>query len=192
LINTSEILKSYWWLFLILIVGMVFLFRRIRKTTKGRYTIDKFILRLPFIGSLARKYAVARFARTLGSLLENGVPLLSALEIVKNIVGNVIIADTVEIAAQEVEKGQGLGKALEASQAFPHLSVQMIQVGEQSGNLEAMLEKVADVFENEVESVLTALTSILEPIIILIMGGVVAFIVLSIVLPIMEMQQLVR
>jgi len=95
-------------------------------------------------------------------------------------------------AAQEVEKGQGLGKALEASQAFPHLSVQMIQVGEQSGNLEAMLEKVADVFENEVESVLTALTSILEPIIILIMGGVVAFIVLSIVLPIMEMQQLVR
>jgi len=192
LINASEILKSYWWLFLILIVGMVFVFRSIRKTAKGKYAIDKFILRMPFIGSLSRKYAVARFSRTLGSLLENGVPLLSALEIVKNIVGNVIIAETVETAAQEVERGHGLGKALEASQAFPHLSVQMIQVGEQSGQLEPMLEKIADVFENEVESVLTALTSILEPIIILIMGGVVAFIVLSIVLPIMEMQQLVK
>lgn len=192
LINASEILKSYWWLFLILIVGMIFLFRRIRKTAKGKYAIDKFILRMPFIGPLSRKYAVARFSRTLGSLLENGVPLLSALEIVKNIVGNVIIAETVETAAQEVERGHGLGKALEASQAFPHLSVQMIQVGEQSGQLEPMLEKIADVFENEVESVLTALTSILEPIIILVMGGVVAFIVLSIVLPIMEMQQLVK
>ena len=192
LINTSEILKSYWWLFLILIVGIIFLFRRVRKTAKGKYTIDKFILRMPFAGSLAKKYAVARFSRTLGSLLENGVPLLSALEIVKNIVGNVIIAETVETAAQEVERGRGLGKALEASHAFPHLSVQMIQVGEQSGQLEPMLEKIADVFENEVESVLTALTSILEPIIILLMGGVVAFIVLSIVLPIMEMQQLVK
>jgi len=192
LINASEILKSYWWLFLILIIGMVFLFRSIGKTAKGKYAIDKFILRMPFIGPLSRKYAVARFSRTLGSLLENGVPLLSALEIVKNIVGNVIISETVETAAQEVERGHGLGKALEASSAFPHLSVQMIQVGEQSGQLEPMLEKIADVFENEVESVLTALTSILEPIIILIMGGVVAFIVLSIVLPIMEMQQLVR
>ena len=192
LINTSEILKSYWWLFLILIIGLYILFRRVRKTEKGKQAIDKLILKLPLMGPLARKFAVARFARTLGSLLENGVPLLSALGIVKNIVGNAIIAETVEVAAQAVEKGHGLGKALEASDAFPHLAVQMIQVGEQSGQLEAMLEKIADVFENEVESVLTALTSVLEPIIILIMAVVVGFIVFSVVMPIMEMHQLVK
>lgn len=192
LISTGDILKSFWWLILILIVAVIFCFRALRKTKRGRYIIDRFILSLPIAGELVKKLAVARFARTLGSLLENGVTLLSSLEIVKNIVGNVLIAEVVEKAAGDVEKGQALGKAIESSNIFPNLSVQMILVGEQSGELETMLNKVADVFENEVESTVIAMTSWLEPVIILIMGVVVAFIVLSIVLPIMEMNRLIK
>jgi general secretion pathway protein F len=175
-----------------LIVAVIFCFRALRKTERGRYITDRFILSLPIAGELVKKLAVARFARTLGSLLENGVTLLSSLEIVKNIVGNVLIAEVVGKAASDVEKGQALGKAIESSNIFPNLSVQMILVGEQSGELETMLNKVADVFENEVESAVIAMTSWLEPVIILIMGVVVAFIVLSIVLPIMEMNRLIK
>jgi general secretion pathway protein F len=192
LISTGDILKSFWWLILILIVAVIFCFRALRKTERGRYITDRFILSLPIAGELVKKLAVARFARTLGSLLENGVTLLSSLEIVKNIVGNVLIAEVVGKAASDVEKGQALGKAIESSNIFPNLSVQMILVGEQSGELETMLNKVADVFENEVESAVIAMTSWLEPVIILIMGVVVAFIVLSIVLPIMEMNRLIK
>jgi len=192
LISTGDILKSFWWLIFILIVAVIFCLRALRKTERGRFITDRFILSLPIAGELVKKLAVARFARTLGSLLENGVTLLSSLEIVKNIVGNVIIAEVVEKAASDVEKGQALGKAIESSNIFPNLSVQMILVGEQSGELETMLNKVADVFENEVESTVIAMTSWLEPVIILIMGVVVAFIVLSIVLPIMEMNRLIK
>ncbi len=135
---------------------------------------------------------MARFSRTLGSLLENGVTVLIALDIVRNIVGNVQIADTVGQAATEVGQGKSLWLALSEGQAFPMLAVQMIQVGEQSGELEKMLYKIADVFENEVETTILRLTSYLEPVMILVMGCIVGFIVLSICLPIFEMNQLIR
>jgi general secretion pathway protein F len=144
------------------------------------------------LGVLVQKLAVARFSRTLGSLLENGVSMLIALEIVKNIAGNKLISDTVENAASGVSKGQALGDALSEGQTFPQLSIQMIQVGEQSGQLEAMLNKVADVYEKEVESTILRLTSYLEPLMILVMGAIVGFIVLSICLPIFEMNQLIK
>jgi general secretion pathway protein F len=192
LISTGDFLKAYWWLLFLLLILVFFCFRAMRKRKKGRYIIDRFLLSMPVAGELMRKLAVARFSRTLGSLLENGVTMLSSLEIVKNITGNVLIAEVVENAAKEVERGNSLGKAIEVHDVFPNLSVQMIQVGEQSGELEAMLNKVADVYENEVESTLVAMTSWLEPVIILVMGVVVAFIVLSIVLPIMEMNKLVQ
>ena len=153
--------------------------------------VDKTVLHLPLIGHLTKKIAAARFSRTLGSLLDNGVSMLSALEIVKNIVGNAIISDTIEDAAIEVGKGQGLGASFETSPVFPNLSIQMIRLGEQSGELETMLDKVADVYENEVESTILGLTALLEPVMILIMGVVVGFIVLAICLPIFEMNQLV-
>lgn len=192
LLAISALFKGYWWLFILLGIVLLIVLQLGRRTEKGRYYWDTALLSLPLLGSLFRRLAVARFARTLGSLLENGVSMLVALDIVKNVVGNSIIADAVEAAASEVEKGRALGKSLEASDSFPRLSIQMIQVGEQSGELETMLNKVADVFENEVESTIVALTSLLEPIIILIMGVVVAFIVLSIVLPIIEMNQLIK
>jgi general secretion pathway protein F len=192
LIFLSDFLKSYWWSIFIIIAAMVVFFNRAKKTDKGRYWIDKTMLMLPGIGILVKKLAVARFARTLGSLLDNGVSMLIALDIVKNIAGNKLIADSVETAAIEVGKGQGVGAALAGSGIFPQLSIQMIQVGEQSGQLETMLSKISDVFENEVEVTILRLTSYLEPIMILGMGTVVAFIVLSICLPIFEMNQLIR
>jgi general secretion pathway protein F len=192
LIRLSALVQSGWWLLLLVVVGLVVLVRMLGKTAKGRFLIDRTLLRLPAVGALVRKMAVARFSRTLGSLLENGVVLLSALEIVKNVVGNVLLADAVAAAAREVGKGQGLGNALAASRVFPDLPIQMISVGEQSGQLEAMLYKVADVYENEVQATILRMTSLLEPVMILLMGIVVGFIVLAICLPIFEMNTLIR
>jgi len=192
LIFLGEFFKAYWWS-IILVFGIIwFFFNRVKKNDKGRYWIDKTILAIPLTGNLARKLAVARFARTLGSLLENGVSMLIALDIVKNIAGNILISEAVETAAIEVGKGQGLGAALSGRGVFPQLSIQMILVGEQSGELEKMLTKIADVFENEVETSIMRLTSYLEPVMILVMGICVLFIVLSICLPIFEMNQLIR
>lgn len=191
LISLSELFKSFWWAFLIILIAIPIVLRSIKKTKKGRMMVDRAILRIPLVGHLIKKIAAARFSRTLGSLLDNGVPMLSALEIVKNIVGNVIIASTIEDTAIKVGKGQGLGASLETSLTFPDLAIQMIHLGEQSGELETMLNKVADVYEKEVESAVLGLTALLEPVMILVMGVVVGFIVLSICLPIFEMNQLV-
>ncbi len=192
LIALSDIFKSYWWALAVAAVGVFAAFQAFKRTEKGRHAVDNAVLRMPMVGALSRKMAVGRFSRTLGSLLENGVSMLSALEIVKNIVGNVILADAIERAAKEVGKGQSLGKALSEFDVFPPLSIQMVQVGEQSGELEGMLYKVADVYEGEVESTVLSLTSLLEPLMILLMGVIVGFIVLSICLPIFEMNQLIR
>ena len=192
LIAVSAFFKRYWWLMALAVVAAAVVLRRLKKTPRGEYIYHRTILRLPVIGLLVRKLAVARFARTLGSLLENGVPLLNSLDIVKNITGNRLIAEAIEAAAVEVGRGQPLARSLEPGDTFPDLSIQMIQVGEQSGNLEQMLKKIADVYETEVASRVLAMTSLLEPVMILVMGVVVGFIVLSICLPIFEMNQLVK
>jgi general secretion pathway protein F len=192
LIIISDIFKNYWWVIIIGIGIFLFILRAVKKTVKGGYFFDKIKLISPIFGPLIKKLATARFARTLGSLLENGVSMLPALGIVKNIVANVLIADVIEAASKEVGKGKGLGPALAEGEIFPDLSIQMIQVGEQSGKLEDMLNKIADVFEGEVETSIMSMTSLLEPVMILIMAVIVGFIVLSICLPIFEMSQLVR
>jgi len=191
LIAFSDLFKHYWWVILIMIFVVILALRSFKKTSKGSCFLDKSLLSFPLVGTLARKLAVARFSRTLGSLLENGVPMLHALEIVKNIVGNIIISNAIETAAKEVEGGQGLGMVLTESKVFPNLFTQMVKVGEQSGELEKMLKKAADVYENEIELSVMNITSMLEPVMILIMGIIVAFIVISICLPIFEMNQLV-
>ncbi|MGD9241297.1 MAG: type II secretion system F family protein, partial [Desulfobacterales bacterium] len=192
LIFLSNFFKSFWWVILILLAAAAITLQRLKKTENGRYAYDKTILSLPVFGILARKLAVARFTRTLGSLLENGVSMLIALDIVKNIAGNVLISNAVQSAAQDVGKGQALWASLNEGRVFPQLSIQMIQVGEQSGQLEGMLNKIADVFEKEAESSILRLTSYLEPVMILVMGCMVGFIVLSICLPIFEMNQLIK
>jgi len=191
LIAISDFLKNWWWAFFLIVVALEIAFYLYKKTPQGRWIVDRLKIRLPVIGPLVRKLAVARFSRTLGTLQENGVPMLQALEIVKNIAGNIIISDAVTEAAVEVGKGLSLGASLGRHPVFPDLFIQMVEVGEQSGELEAMLNKVAEVFENETETRITAMASLLEPVMILVMAVVVGFIVLSICLPIFEMNQLV-
>lgn len=192
LIGTSELFKSYWWILFILVTCVLFALRAVRKNEKGHRWIDEHVLRLPLAGALSGKLATARFARTLGSLLDNGVSMLPAMDIVKNVVGNIHISEIIENAAVDVGKGQALHKSLEAGDVFPPIAIQMIMVGEQSGNLEEMLNKVADVFEKEVETTVMRMTALLEPIMVLIMAAMVLFIILSIFLPILEMRTLVR
>ncbi len=192
LIIISDFCKQYWWALLLLLCILFFSIRQFIKTEKGRLYWDRLMLKFPGGGVLVKKLAVARFTRTLGSLLENGVTMLAALDIVRNIVGNVLLSQAIDKAAEDVGKGQGLGMSLAETDVFPPLSIQMILVGEQSGELEPMLNKVADVYENEVESTVMSLTSLLEPLMILVMAAIVGFIVLSICLPIFEMNELIR
>ncbi|WP_300461049.1 type II secretion system inner membrane protein GspF [Desulfobacula sp.] len=192
LINTSHSLKQWWWLILGVIGGVIFSYRMIIKNPVVQTAVDQFILKLPLLGELVRKISVARLTRTLGSLLENGVSLLDALDIVQNVTGNTIIANAIMEAKKEVERGRELGDVLSQNPNFPYLAVQMIKVGEQTGNLESMLKKTAQVYDDEIETTIIGMTSLLEPVIILVMAVVVGFIVLSICLPIFEMNQLVK
>ncbi|OGP57443.1 MAG: type II secretion system protein GspF [Deltaproteobacteria bacterium RBG_13_49_15] len=191
LISISQILKSLWWLALAILAGSVFSIVRFKNTPYGRRFFDKTILELPVVGVLVMKLSVARLARTLGSLLENGVSMISALEITKNVSGYIPISDAVEACTDEISKGTGLAEALSSRNLFPHLFIQMVRVGEQTAKLESMLEKISDMYEKDVSSQVSRATSLLEPVMILVMGLIVGFIVLSICLPIFEMNQLV-
>ena len=192
LMAISNLFKGYWWL---IIIGLIFLIvglRRYLQTPKGALRWDRVKLRLPLFGGIILRGAVARFARTLATLLQGGLPILNSLEIVKTVVNNQLLAQAIEETKAEVREGEGIAPSLKRSGLFPAIVTHMIATGEASGNLEEMLAKVADAYEAEVETKVTALTSILEPLIILAMGIVVGFIVISILLPIFEMNQLVR
>ncbi|MDY6971172.1 MAG: type II secretion system inner membrane protein GspF [Thermodesulfobacteriota bacterium] len=192
LIGASGFLKSFWWLILLALAGGIILVKRLINTPRGNQTWDEIKLRVPVLGAVNRKMAMARFGRTLGSLLQSGVPLLSALEIVRNIVNNTRIAGDIDKTMEQIKAGKGLAAPLAQSPWFPPIAVQMISVGEQSGEMENMLNKIADIYERETESQIKAMTSMLEPTMIVIMGLTVGFIVISILLPIFEMNQMVR
>jgi general secretion pathway protein F len=192
LINVSEFLKSFWWLLLACLVVAVILLKQFRKTPKGSYIWDEIKIRVPVFGSISLRLAIARFGRTLGNLLDSGVPLLTALEIVRNIVNNVLISDVIDNAMDEIQAGKSLAAPLSRSTWFPPMAIQMISVGEQSGELEKMLNKIADIYEREAESRITVMTSMLEPIMILVMALVVGFMLISILLPIFEMNTLIK
>lgn len=192
LINLSNLLANYWWLVLLLIIGIVFGVRYALNRPTGRRFWDRMKLTLPGLSDVNIKIASARFSRTLSSLLHAGVPLFTSLGIVKNILNNTLLAEVIEDAAIELEKGKSLSHILRGSKWFTPMLVQMIAVGEQSGALEKMLDKAATSYEKEIEAKILALTSMIEPVMILTMGLVVAFIVISILLPIFEMNQLIR
>jgi general secretion pathway protein F len=192
LIGISNFLKSFWWLVLLVLGGGIILVKKLIKTPRGRHVWDEAKLRIAILGGINTKMAMARFGRTLGSLLQSGVPLLTALQIVRNIVNNSLVAEAIDSAMEEIEAGKSLAAPLSKSHWFPPIAIQMISVGEQSGELETMLNKIADIYEREVESQIMALTSMLEPIMILVMGLIVGFIVISILLPIFEMNQIIR
>jgi general secretion pathway protein F len=165
---------------------------RLMRVPRGRVLYDRFILQVPWLGKVLQKIAVARFARTLSTLLAGGVPILTALDIVKNLISNTLIHRELEEARVSVQEGESLAAPLRRSTLFPALRVQMNTVGERSGELETMLARAADAYDDEVERSVASLTTLLEPLTILIMGAVVLFIVLAVLLPIFELNQLVR
>ncbi len=192
LIGISSFLKKFWWAVLFAVLATVAAARWYVGTPAGRRRWDLLKLSLPGFSDLNIKTASALFGRTLASLLQSGVSLITSLQIVKNIVDNVILADLINEACDELEKGKSLSQFFRGNKWFPPMLVQMMAVGEQSGTLDKMLAKAADAYEKEVETKILALTSMIEPVMILAMGLVVSFIVVSILLPIFEMNQLIR
>ena len=180
----SGVMRS--WLILIPIVTIaatVFLLRRYYKTPMGRLQIDHFFLKMPLFGDLNEKSAVARFCRVFGTLTRSGVPILSSLDIVCNTVGNQVIANTIAGAKTEIQQGGMMSLALQKANVFPALAIQMISIGEETGELDAMMMKVADFYEDEVEQAVKALTSIIEPLMMVGIAGIVGTILLSMYLP---------
>ena len=185
-------LQNFWWLLLLLIFGAVGWVRRQMKDPERRLVFDQRLLNMKLIGDLIRKVDVARLARTLGTLLKNGVPLLGALAISRNVMTNTVLAQAVGVAADEVKTGGGLGYSLAQSKQLPKLAVQMISVGEESGELDSMLMKVADTFDVEVKNTLDRLLAALVPLTTVVMTAIVAVIMLAIVLPIMDLASSIR
>lgn len=190
LIWLSDLLASWWFLIGAGVAGLVWLFRRWRATEVGRATGDTILLKLPIVGDMARKLSVARFARTLATMLASGVQLLQALDIVRSLLGNWVLEKVVATARDNIREGEGIAPALKRSGQFPVLVTHMIAVGERSGQLEAMLTDVANAYDREVNIALTRVTAMLEPLMIVLMGGSVGFIVFSIMQPIMMLNQM--
>jgi general secretion pathway protein F len=163
LIWLSDAVSNYWYLFIILIVAAIFAFRRFLKTPRGREMYDSMTLRVPLFGKLMRMVAISRFSRTLATLMTSGVQLLGALDIVKNIVGNVILVQAVEDTKNSVREGESIAAPLQRSGQFPPIVIHMVSIGEKTGNLETMLERVADTYDMEVDNTVSALTTLLEP-----------------------------
>jgi general secretion pathway protein F len=190
LILIADVLGGYWWLVLPLAVGAYLLFRRWTKRPKGRAFMDRFKLRIWLIGKLVRLIAVARFSRTLATMLASGVPVLTALDIVKRVLNNTVLEKVVEDARVAIREGESIAATLKKSGQFPSMMCHMVAVGERSGQLEAMLENVAGAYERDVAAEVGKLTSILAPLMIVVMAVGVGFIVFSILMPIVEMGQM--
>lgn len=191
LINVSHIIRRYL-LFLVITLGLsIFAVSQVIKTDKGRLAFDTFLLKIPVIGKLLRKVAIARFARTLSTLQKSGVSILTALEIVGKTSGNKVIESAVIQTKMSIKEGESIAQPLTASKVFPPMVTRMISVGEQTGKLEEMLGKVADFYESEVDAAVSGLTSLIEPLIIAFLGIVVGGIVVSMFLPIVKLVQVV-
>ena len=179
-------LSSWWWLMLVAIAVVVVVMRRTLKNPQSRLNFDARLLTMRVFGPLTQKLETARLTRTLGTLLKNGVPLLVAMGIARNVLGNTALADAVDKATEEVKTGGGLSFALGHSKRFPKLALQMISVGEESGALDDMLLRVADTFDVEAKNTVDRMLSALVPVMTLVMTGVVGFIMMAILLPIMS------
>ena len=189
-LTLSEWMRSYWWMALVVAVVVWFFARRSLATPAGRLQWDQTKLRLPAVGTILRKMGVARLARTLGTLLHSGVPMVQALTIVREVAGNEILARALDQVEVGVREGAGLANPLARSGAAPQLAIQMISVGEETGRLDEMLLKVADHYDRDVRTQITRFTRLLEPVLILVMALLVGFIVISMLLGIFSVNEL--
>ena len=192
LMSVSRFFADYWMLVVGLLAGGILLTQRMVRTDSGRMAADRAILRLPLIGDVARMVSISRLSSTLATMLASGVQLLDAMDVSKRVMNNRVLEETVERARQNIREGETIADPLKRSGEFPALVTHMIAVGERSGEMEEMLRRVSQIYDGEVERVITRLTSLMEPIMILVMGVIVFFIVVAILLPIFEMGQMVR
>jgi type IV pilus assembly protein PilC len=189
----SHAVTGYWWLMIISTVAALLTFFRWKRSARGRPHWDKFRLRVPLkIGSIVQQVAVARWSRTLASLTSAGVPLLLALEITGKTAGNVVVEDAMDGVINSVKRGGTIGAPLAQAPIFPAMVTHMVGVGEETGALDTMLDKVADFYEDQVEASVKALTSILEPVMIILIGGIVGFIVISMYLPLFNVYNSIK
>jgi type IV pilus assembly protein PilC len=183
----SNFLKSYWWALLASIAGIAFAIKRYYQTPKGRLQIDRFLLRVPVLGPILRKASIARFTRTLGTMISSGVPILTALDITARTAGNKVIERAIIATKGSIGEGETIAAPLKESGAFPPMVVQMIAVGEETGALDKMLEKIANFYDEEVSVAVDTLTSIIEPIMIVVMGLLVGGMVVAMYMPMFKL-----
>lgn len=187
LFATGDFLQKFWWLMIMLGVGAFFAFKQYDKTTKGHYNIDKIKLKAPIFGDLSLKLSIARFARTFGTLIASGVPMMRSLEIIGETSGNAVLAESIANARVSIREGAKISQPLAASGLFPAMVTHMIDVGEETGRLSEMLCKVADFYDDEVDAMVKGLTSLIEPMLIVFMGVLVGFIAISVMSPIFKL-----
>ena len=186
-INISNGFKSYFIYIAIAVSALVFAFRQTYANPKGRMILDRIFLNLPVIGSLLRKVAVARFTRTLGTMLSSGVPILDALLIVAKTAGNKVIESAVMLTRSSISEGRTIVEPLAETRVFPAMVVQMIGVGEATGAMDAMLNKIADFYDDEVDTAVDAMTSLIEPVMMVVLGGLIGGMVIAMYLPVFKM-----
>lgn len=192
IIALSDFVKGYWPLIILVLVGGFLLLRYYARTTSGRRRIDALMLKLPLLGPLKLRLATSRLGRNLGMMLSSGIEMLTALSIAKNITGNILLEEAVDKAIEGVREGSGLASELNKSGLFPRLFIHMVAIGEKTGALEQMLLRSADNYESEVDSVISGLTSILEPLLIIFLAFVVGAILASVMLPMLELTSLTK
>jgi type IV pilus assembly protein PilC len=189
LISISSFFKAFWWLILGGIIGLVVSGKTFSKSKDGKHFFGALAIKLPILKAVTRNIITARLTRTLGTLMSSGVLLIQAMEVVQKILGNIVIAEKIEEVISEVKKGKGLTQPLTAMNYFPPMLISMVKIGEESGNLDYSLEKSADFYDQEVETSLQQLTALIEPLVIIVMALIVAFIILSILYPMMSIYQ---
>jgi type IV pilus assembly protein PilC len=185
--GASDFMQSYWWVVIGVIMGTVYGIKRYYLTPIGRQTIDMFLIRVPVFGDLIIKGGLAKFTRTLSTLLGAGVPIMDAMDIAAQVSGNWVLEKAIMRAKESISQGKSIATPFAQEKVFPSLVVQMMAVGEQTGSLDQMLGKIADFFEDEVDEVVGAMTALIEPMMIVFLGGIVAFLVLAMYLPIFQM-----
>ncbi|QHI70840.1 type II secretion system F family protein [Tichowtungia aerotolerans] len=191
LMNVSDFIKSYWYIVISVIAAAIYSLRRYAQTDRGEYVLDGFKLRFPMIGVLARKIAITRFASTFSQLMSSGVPIIQAMTIVGVATGNRVIGQAILDARSNVEQGSTISSTLESNKEFPKMLIHMLSAGEKTGKMEEMLSKLSDFYQEEVDTMLEGLTSMLEPLLMVVIGIMIGGIVLCMFLPIFKMSELV-
>ncbi len=192
IISGSELVRVYWWVFVLVGVAGAVTLRGVSRTTGGRRALDSFQLRVPVFGKLLRLLAIARFTRTLSTLLAGGIPIVRSLDISRHVANNVVMGEAIDRARESIMEGSSIAGPLRASGHFPPLVTHMVDVGERTGELEAMLAKVAETYEEQVENAVTRLTALLEPVLILLMVGIVLVIILATLVPLLQLTSAIR